>query len=261
MHSPRRAFTLLELLVAMSVLAVLMLILMRMFGEVSTLWQTSEKRTDAFREARAALEMMAADLGPTLRQAPMPTLVLDNVFKPSGDDAGLAHNQQVFALASRPNDGSSDVCTVGYYCRWDDARSGYVLMRHFRDSDQTFAAIEAEGLNPQAKFAPDAFYHPGSTKPGEEDEEIAAFVFDLKITPIPHPGADAETYPHIYNQNELPVALDVSCKAISPLAIRPYAGPQMLSDFYFLPSSHIFQNRIAPAMQEFHTRIELVLAR
>ena len=48
----RRRFTLVEMTVAMSIFAILMLIMMQLFGSIQTIWRTSNHKATASEDAR-----------------------------------------------------------------------------------------------------------------------------------------------------------------------------------------------------------------
>jgi len=58
----RHHFTLVELLVAMSVLVVLMFMLFRFFGAAQTAWTTTSANTRVYENARVAMELISRDL-------------------------------------------------------------------------------------------------------------------------------------------------------------------------------------------------------
>lgn len=58
----RRAFTLVELLVAMSILSVLLLLLSQLLSQVQNTWNYSEGRISQFREARVAFDLITKSL-------------------------------------------------------------------------------------------------------------------------------------------------------------------------------------------------------
>jgi uncharacterized protein (TIGR02599 family) len=60
---PARAFTLVELLLSMTILSVLMLVVVNVIGIVQQQWVRSSSRVSAFREARMAFDLMARNLG------------------------------------------------------------------------------------------------------------------------------------------------------------------------------------------------------
>lgn len=250
----RRGFTLVELLVATSVLMLLIVLLAAVLRSTSTVWERSGHRIDAFRDARAALRLMTDDLRGTLRSQGIPSLVLQNVFTES-DIAGMKDNAQVYALITRPNEGRSDVCAVGYYCTWNEDARAYELRRSFADSDTTYERIAAAGASPEG-YTSISIFKPSPTT----DEILVQFAWNLKIVPIDGTGqAMASSAPIVFGQNVLPAALEVSFDAISPKAVRALAPQRISSDFWFAPQSHIYRNQIAPAMQRFRTRIDLAL--
>ena len=61
-HKNRRGFTLLELLVAMAVMALLMVVIGGMFSAVSKSWKSNTGRAASFAAARAAFESMSRNL-------------------------------------------------------------------------------------------------------------------------------------------------------------------------------------------------------
>lgn len=158
----RAAFTLIELLVGMTVGILLVVILFQIFNVSAAAWQRGENQADAYREARAALQLMTRDLSavslqfptnPATSPAPLatvggiaPNLVLDKY--PSPDPVrqkGDLNNEEVYCLTTVPNTGLSSLCAVGYFCQWlpDVARNGataphaYALYRQFLASGST----------------------------------------------------------------------------------------------------------------------------
>jgi len=61
-HTSRKAFTLLELLVAMAVMALIMVVIGQMFSAVSKSWKSNSGRAASFAAARAAFEAMSRNL-------------------------------------------------------------------------------------------------------------------------------------------------------------------------------------------------------
>lgn len=153
------AFTLIELLVAMAVGTLLIVILFQIFNVAAVAWQRSETQVDAYREARAALQLMTRDLSaisaqfatdpaasPPTAGGIVPNLVLDKY--PSPDPArqkGDLNNEEVYCLTMVPNTGLSSLCAAGYFCQWlpDIAKNSakapraYGLYRQFLGSGST----------------------------------------------------------------------------------------------------------------------------
>src|SRR5437667_2049336 len=143
------AFTFVELLIATSITVAMVLMLGWMLGSLMSSASHATERVDAFRDARAALQMMERDLRNLVRTQwqldasgtlrPVTLLAayfaVDNLY--SSDPA--PGNQQLYALvADQTTPSSGDVCAVGYYCRWDDQLHAYSIRRFFRGSTDTF---------------------------------------------------------------------------------------------------------------------------
>jgi hypothetical protein len=200
---------------------------------------------------------MADDLRGAIKQSAAPCLVLQNIFV-EDDPAGLANNQQIYALATAANDGHGDICSVGYYCAWDKDARAYVLMRAYSDSDRTFERMKSLGKIGRSN-TPSSVFTPGADSP-YPDERIAEYVWNLKVTPIDETGAVLQpSYPVVFNQYALPAALEISFDAVSPQAVQALRDQKIVSDFWFAPESHIYRSQIAPKMQRFRTRVELTL--
>ena len=260
------AFTLVEMLVATAIVVFLVVVLSQILSTTQEIWRTSEARTDPFCDARAALELMARELALATPNDKAPVLALQNICPAqSGDADGPNHNQQVYALLPTknvdPNNSAinkSDLCAVGFYCTWDNAKHTYILRRHFLPSDAAFSRMQAAGL--PATVAPaTSVYAPSvpATTPAE-DEDVAAYVWDFKVIPYEYAGSlnAVATYPITYNAT-LPQFLEISFKAISPQAARKLAAQEVGTNIWFDTASFVYRNQILPAMHEFKTRIKL----
>lgn len=140
------AFSILELLVAVSVLSILLVILLNIVQGATSLWRGSENKVEAYREARAALQVMASDLKNIL-----PTTNAD-FFR-----TNLTNSPNIGFLAALPissqdtTSSKSDVCTVGYFLAYGDkslvagtsGRQSYNLYRYFVESNETFTNLTA----------------------------------------------------------------------------------------------------------------------
>src|SRR5204863_947511 len=122
-------FTMVELLIAVSLTTLIVVMLGIMFGSLLTTSSRASQRIDAFRDARAALQMIERDLSGLVRNQrdsagnpitrPAAYLALKNIYTPDPGAVNPAtDNQQIFALIALKNAGPGDVCSVGYYCRW-----------------------------------------------------------------------------------------------------------------------------------------------
>ncbi|MEO5720645.1 MAG: prepilin-type N-terminal cleavage/methylation domain-containing protein [Chthoniobacterales bacterium] len=281
-----RGFTLVELLVAVAIVAFLIVVLSQIIISAQAIWRHSEARTDAFRDARAALELMSRDLAFALTDNRAPVLALTNLFSQSDDaSAGPTHNQQVFALIPMRNTGEptpsptptrTDICAVGFYCSWDPNRRAYVLRRHVVQSNPTFTRLQAAFGAPTATpspspspaptgppIAPSEVFSPSNpTAAPSEDEDVAAYVWDLKVTAYENIAGvlTAQNYPIIYRSTP-PQLVKISFKAFSPQAARQLEAQNIGPEVWFETTSVIYKNQIAPHVQEFSTLVKLENAR
>ena len=136
-------FTLLEVLVAVAVLGMLLVLLLNILQSATGLWRGVENRAEAYREARAAMQVIARDLGnvvPVTNANYFPT----NLFSGS-HIAFLARMPR----SSQNSDSLGDLCTVGYLLAYgnkspvagDNGRQSYNLYRYFIESTETFANL------------------------------------------------------------------------------------------------------------------------
>ena len=205
-HRLSRAFTLIEMLVSMVVLAVLVVAMMALVDGATKLWRDNEGRTDACREARAALVVMARDL----RNAVASTRADFIKFNLRSGAAGTSHGSNVFFLASLPSsaqdpDSKSDVCEVGYFLALDRTPAStnrtLNLYRYFRSSNQTFSNLASETL----------FANIATGAAGEE--LLARNVVGLRITPV---GANTGEWTGFAPSSNapLPAVIEITLTAI-----------------------------------------------
>jgi type II secretory pathway pseudopilin PulG len=230
-----RAFTLAELLIATGITAIIVVLLGTMLGSLLNTASRSNQRIDAFREARAALQMIERDfsnLVPTqwnIQTSPVPTPPPSPITRPAAYFAleniytdPAVGNQQIYGLVSvkaagSPTPSVGDVCAVGYYCRWEGNR--YTLRRFFRDSAHTFSALQNA-----VSYAADSDLYDLNAADARNDV-VAAYVWDFKVAIYDASGNLQTTYPFICDQSAitptlLPAAVEISFNAMSPQAAR-----------------------------------------
>jgi hypothetical protein len=244
----------------------MVLMLGAMLGSLMSSASHATERVDAFRDARAALQMIERDLRNLVRtqwspdpfSSPTPTpgtaqpltrptayFALDNIYSDPAPG-----NQQLYALvAAKTTASSGDVCAVGYYCRWDDQLHAYTLRRFFRNSTDTFTVIQNAG-----SYAGDS----GLYVPGASDAVMAAYVWNLKITMYDSGGAVINTYPYVCDPNAttpspLPAAIEISFNAMSPQAARTVMSVSSNPADWM----NMNPNLIAPHTYQFRSRINL----
>jgi type II secretory pathway pseudopilin PulG len=288
-HQRRRAprscaaFTLAELLVATGITAGIVLMLGWMLGALMGTASHANARVDAFRDARAALQLMERDLrnlvrtqwspDPFTNPTPLPcqpsavsttSVTLPAAYfaldssptSPYPDPATTGNkNQQLYALvADRTSSSSGDVCAVGYYCRWDDQLHAYSLRRFFHDSATTFTAMKGA---PGSYAGESVLYTPASS-----DAVLAAYVWNLKITLYDAAGTPYTTDPCICDfsatsPRQLPAAIEISFNAMSPQAARAVMSVSSAPNDWMDTTTQNYQRLILPNAYQFRSRINL----
>jgi len=274
-HERVSAFTLVELLIATGITVAMVLMLGLMLGSLMGNASHATTRVDAFRDARAALQMIERDLRNLVRtqwspdpfSSPAPTpgtvkpltlpaayFALDNIYT---DPA--AGNQQLYALvAAKTTASSGDVCAVGYYCRWDPQLHAYSLRRFFRSSTITFAVMKEAAA---ANYATDRALYDLSALDVKNDV-LAAYVWNLKITMYNSSGAVINTYPYVCDPNAttpqaLPAAIEISFNAMSPQAAQAMMSVSSSPNDWMDTTTQNYQRLIAPHAYQFRSRINL----
>lgn len=174
---PARGFSLLELLVATAVLSTMMVLLFGFFDQATQAWQASERKVDAFREARAALFFLRRDLRNMVVDENIPWVFYNNPQAIEPDYGNIAaqappqaHGDTLFFISRQSSEAQksgslSDLCAVGYYLHYSPdlsvteagsgrVRSTYKLHRYFQSSNEAWER-SGRGLLPflQARAA------------------------------------------------------------------------------------------------------------
>jgi type II secretory pathway pseudopilin PulG len=274
----RAAFTLVELLIATGITVAMVLMLGLMLGSLMGSASHATARVDAFRDARAALQMIERDLrnvvrtqwspDPFTNPTPAPCaasaisttrvtlpaayFALKNIYT---DPATAGNrNQQLYALiAAKTTASSGDVCAVGYYCRWDDQLHAYTLRRFFRDSAATFSVMQVAG-----SYAADSVLY----TPAPTDPVLAAYLWNFKITTYDANGTVITTYPCVCDQGVatpamLPAAVEISFNAMSPQAAQAMMSVSSSPNDWMDTTTQNYQRLIAPHAYQFRSRINL----
>lgn len=118
------AFTIVEMLVSMAVLALLVTMLGTMASSVSRVWQTGNAQSDRRRNVRAIVDLISADLsGALLPVDPAAEPGKPNLqftLNPSAVPDAYRHPDALFWQAPVATDQSKgDVAQIGYFVQWD----------------------------------------------------------------------------------------------------------------------------------------------
>ncbi len=160
-------FTLIELMVAMAVMAVLVVLLFSMVDAATKLWRENENRVDAYREARAALAVMTSDLRSILVSTNT-KYFSTNIpgANPTGATNGLFFLTKL-PLSAQPPNNRGDLCAVGYFRGWEKqtayfagntngdtlSRQAFHIFRSIYGSDQTYSNLLAPAAEPLQNLA------------------------------------------------------------------------------------------------------------
>lgn len=266
-----RAFTLVELLITAAITVLIVVMLGWMLASVLNAASRISNRTDAFRDSRAALQLIERDFSNLVRTRwdpnavpvpspvtrPMAFLALTNIYS----DPAVG-NQQLFGLVSTRTNGNGDICSVGYYCAWDG--KAYSLRRFFRGPAATFSALSSPGLSYVSEsvlFQPNP--PPG---PAPTDDILARYVWGMVVkayddsgNALPYPlisdgSVSNQTRPQGYR---VPSAIEISFKAMSPQAARTVTSVTSNPSDWIDSTRPNYQRLILPHVYEFGTRISL----
>lgn len=257
------AFTLMELIVAMSVTSVLVVLMLQVFSDSTTAWQRNDEKLDTFREARAAVQMISRDLSQIIptQSTPdkFPILALDHHENTKDEDKV---NQEFYALSAVRNKGRGDLCAVGYYCFWDKDKTAFTLRRQITESTTTFSKLQKALLASGPMSGKAAFDLIYERKPDETDvqtfDDMACYVWDLKVElpPVP-PSTVAPVWPQGYFSKDLPPWIEIRFKALGANATRKLKDHMIKREDWFDDKSTMHQRFILPGEQQFVTRVKL----
>lgn len=284
----RGAFTLVEMMVALAVTGVLTVMMLQMFSDSSTIWKSEDDRLDTFREARAALQTMSRELSTTLPMPDVkpatgtdefPVLALRGRTARSTADLAPAYYTSLYALASTPNSGRSDLCALGYYLEWEpditpnadtgeaplaNPRSAYALRKQLTPSDTTFGLLAATLTAAAPVFGETAFAKlyaktTGANTGATTVDTIASYIWDLQFA-LPTDAStstSASSGSAIFFGHELPQWVEIRFKALGSNAARRIEGQIVGKDLWSRPGDSTYVRLIAPHEQQFVSRVKL----
>lgn len=237
-----RAFTLIELLVAVGVTALIVVMLGQIFSTAAAMWRVGSQRIDAFRDGRAALQLMAADLSRANINGDARMLTLTQ-FSSDGSYATEAD-----AISPMKNSGKSDLCAVQYYLVWDGTSNTYSLMRRTKESDAMSNATNGYLKNSPPNFT--AIYD----KTSGTEETIATPIWDLQFRP-------GETDTVLAPSTDTAAKwkwIEIKFKSMSinsASKLKSLAGIDQTT--WANPTSPAYKTLILPSEQQFVTRVSI----
>jgi type II secretory pathway pseudopilin PulG len=270
------AFTIVELLIAATITVLIVVMLGTMFGNLGKTATRANQRTDAFRDARAALHMIARDFSCLVIAKPAA------YFASNPDQSNTSGSQarQLLGLISTKNKPTpssivaGDLCAVGYYCSWDNTNKQFKLLRFFNDSEATrnvFKTFLKSSTTLDYVGVSDLYPMTGN------EEVVATNCWNLLVTAfddsgniiqsvaLPDGRQTSRSYicdPDSATTNALPAAIEVSFKAMSSDAARIAAASGADPSVWMAYDSTggdkgKYDRLIRPNVYEFRTRIPL----
>lgn len=240
-YRPTLAFTIVELLVSITITLVIVVVLFQVFAATARQWQTSDQRIDTFRDARAILQIMARDLSRANVNGSASMLMLSD-YATVAPDPQFA--KEADAITPIPNAGKSDLCTVGYYCAYDATTHAYSLKRLYKNSDTLFPSLATTAPNYTTIYQKDT---------PTPDEVAAGYVWDLQFRPgVGKDFVDPTAVPSSqWNW------LEIRFKAMSPASGRNIRNTGIGLSTWFDPTSSLYKTFILPYEQQFISRVVL----
>ena len=131
-HPTRKSegFTLIEVLVACTILALLVVIVAQMVGSASTISSSSKKRLDADDEARMVFDRITGDINGMVKRREIDPLFLSN----SGNDAFFFYSQAP-AYSTNASSNSSQIAIIGYFITNSDSTNALVRLGSIQSWD------------------------------------------------------------------------------------------------------------------------------
>jgi hypothetical protein len=254
-------------MVAMSILAILLVLLLNMVDSGARLWRVNESRVDSYREARAALGIMSRDLQNAVAATNnMNHFLLNadafshlasvgNLVSDTNQGAGMFFLTALPAKAQDTSSNKSDICQVGYFLAFGKSSSPansplntLNIYRYILSSDPTFERL----TNLSAQIFPSDL----STLNPNQVELLARNVTRFTahaFTVTNHTFSAFSASP----ATPLPDIVEISISAINQEAGKKLGTDS--GDFAAWTSTNTaaYTNIVVPTEQTFTTRIKL----
>src|SRR2546423_79886 len=115
MTKKARAFTLVELLLALAITAVLVVLLVNVVSAALTIWEQGRNQIDTFANARQVLGRLADEIsGAIAAPAPRAVEFSENLASIQSTSPVATTSENVFLVAPYPNMMSGDLCVIAY---------------------------------------------------------------------------------------------------------------------------------------------------
>jgi prepilin-type N-terminal cleavage/methylation domain-containing protein len=150
----KRAFTLIEIMVATAIMVVLVGLVIQITSQVLNVWARSSGRLSALASARIAMELITQDLETAVfRNNNMQWLRAENSIVTTPGGSTNTVSLKLFSPALDRPEGPGDICAIGYLLRYADPVSGeesgddrlFVLYRKVISPETTFNELMGVG--------------------------------------------------------------------------------------------------------------------
>lgn len=223
-HHPKTrrpsGFTLLELLVASALGAIMLGLLFNVLAGVLDSWNTTTAREECYREVRAALQIMSRDMDNLVKVQPdAPPVVVDisvnAVADPSGKVVGFF--SKIPASAQVPGQNYSDISAVVYFLAPSPSSpfTSPALFRRLLSSNEVFTRLQSPDGVFSVACDPSL---PGTEVVAQNVTHFQISLLDASFKPLPQPPAADQAKP---------AHLDLELEVL----------PSRPSQEYFLPST------------------------
>jgi prepilin-type N-terminal cleavage/methylation domain-containing protein len=154
-HQAKRAFTLIEIMVATVIMVVLVGLVIQITSEVLKVWSRSSGKLSANAEARVAMDIITQDLETAVfRNNGKQWLRVEAPLDPGGPFTDQTVALKLFSPAlDRDQSVPGDICAIGYELNFGPAYNGatdsvYALYRKIVDPKTTFDQLMGSGDDP-----------------------------------------------------------------------------------------------------------------
>ena len=143
----KRAFTLIEIMVATAIMVVLVGLVIQITSQVLNVWTRSSGRLSALASARVAMELITQDLETAVfRNNGMQWIHAQNAELSAAGGTTNTVSLRLFSPALDRPEGPGDICGIGYLLRFADPVTGeesgddrlFVLYRKIVNAERTF---------------------------------------------------------------------------------------------------------------------------
>jgi len=242
----KRAFTLLELMVACALLTLLLTVLLSVVSQSNNLWQQASNANIRRQASRIAQEMMSRDLGQLL-YSPLRSAEIQCIASPAWIDENTRNPDSIFWIANVPHragEGAGGVSGIGYFIQWITTSEGpraYLLRYRVPFTQSVVQAVEKD---PKSWISPDAISQmlgdgdSGSLRGVVAENVIGLWVrfYDADGVEIARtPGAAAEPAKDL-----VPRQIEIEIAVLEPFAARRLQTADLITRCYPVPSAQAF---------------------